>query len=223
MVWLANEVQQLGGARPASKTIKSGHSGLIRHFLARYQSVNMDKSCEMCLKSFATPFSFRRHMQAQHNVITKSAWNKRKTLNKACGVRLVTPNVTHVTPDVTPNVAQVTPDVTHVTRDVARVTTDIAHVTHVRPDVAHVTPDVAHVTPDVTHVTPDAAHVTPDVTHNMSYATAKEKCLSSNTASFGLQSKPKKFFVFRHPFTMLLAGPTSCDKTTWMKKSAATG
>ena len=23
--------------------------------------------------------------------------------------------------------------------------------------------------------------------------------------------------MFRHPFTMLLAGPTSCGKTTWMK------
>ena len=42
MVWLANEVQQLGGTRRASKTIKSGHLGLITHFLARYQSVNMD-------------------------------------------------------------------------------------------------------------------------------------------------------------------------------------
>ena len=148
--------------------------------------------------------------QAQHNIITKSAWSKRKTINKACGVR-------YVTPDVTPNVTHLTPDVTHVTPDVAHVTTDIAHVTHVRPDVAHVTPDVTHVTPDVTHVTPDVSHVTPDVTHNVSYATVKEKCLSSNTANFGLQSKPEKFFVFQHPFTMVLAGTTSCVKTTWMK------
>ena len=85
------------------------------------------------------------------------------------------------------------------------------------PNATEVTPHVTHVTPDVTHVTPDVTHVTPDVTHNMSYATAKEKCLSSNTASFGLQSKPEKFFVFRHPFTMLLAGRTSFGKTTWMK------
>ena len=56
--------------------------------------------------------------------------------------------------------------------------------------------------------------------------TSKEKFLSSD-ALHGLRqislpplkvsSKQENAFMFRHPFTMLLAGPTSCGKTTWMK------
>ena len=56
--------------------------------------------------------------------------------------------------------------------------------------------------------------------------TPQEKYLSSD-ALHGLRqislprlkvsSKQENAFMFRHPFTMLLAGPTSCGKTTWMK------
>ena len=34
---------------------------------------------------------------------------------------------------------------------------------------------------------------------------------------FNLEVRPGKSFAFRHPFRMLIAGPTCCGKTTWMK------
>ena len=158
----------------------------------------------------------------------------------------VTPNVTHVTPDashVTPNVTHVTPDASHETPNVTHVTPDASHATpnvtpsasHVTPNATHVTPDASHVTPDASHVTPHASHVTPDVsnathvTPNATYITpdhTQEKRFSPDAVHILSQnfhpclkvsSKLDDPFVFRHPFTMLLAGPTSCGKTTWMK------
>ena len=32
-----------------------------------------------------------------------------------------------------------------------------------------------------------------------------------------VKAEDNKIFHFRHPFTMLIAGPTSCGKTTWIK------
>ena len=91
---------------------------------------------------------------------------------------------------------------------------DLAHAMPNVTRVSNINPNVAHIAPDVTHV----PIVTPD--------TPQEKFLSSE-ALHGLRqiylprlkvsSKQENAFVFRHPFTMLLAGPTSCGKTTWMK------
>ena len=157
----------------------------------------------------------------------------------------VTPNATHVTPDashVTPNVApdashvtHATPNVTHVTPHASHVTPNVTHVTPDASNVTHVTPDASHVTPDASHVTPHASHVTPDVsnathvTPNATYITpdhTQEKRFSPDAVHISSQnfhpclkvsSKLEDPFMFRHPFTMLLAGPTSCGKTTWMK------
>ena len=132
----------------------------------------------------------------------------------------VTPNVAHVTPHashVTPNVTHVTPDASHVTHNV---TSDASHVTHVTPDASHVTPHASHVTSDVsnathvTHVTPNATYITPD----QAFFTRCSTYLGQNFhPCLKVSSKLEDPFVFRHPFTMLLAGPTSCGKTTWMK------
>ena len=91
---------------------------------------------------------------------------------------------------------------------------DLAHAMPNVTCVSNINPNVAHIAPDVTHV----AIVTPE--------TPQETFLSSE-ALHGLRqiylprlkvsSKQENAFVFRHPFTMLLAGPTSCGKTTWMK------
>ena len=148
----------------------------------------------------------------------------------------VTPNASHVTPNVTPHASHVTPNVTHVTPDASHVTPNVTpDASHVTPHASHVTPDASHVTPNVTHVTPDASHVTPDVsnathvTSNATYITpdhTQEKRFSPDAVHILSQnfhpclkvsSKLEDPFVFRHPFTMLLAGPTSCGKTTWMK------
>ena len=102
-----------------------------------------------------------------------------------------------------------------------------AQVAH-NPNVAHVAPDVAH----VAHVSPHEAQVITSYVNNVmpviTPKTPQEKFLLSD-ALHGLRqiysphlkvsSKLENAFVFRNPFTMLLAGPTSCRKTTWMKHS----
>ena len=157
-------------------------------------------------------------MLTQHNTGTMPAWNEKNIVKTGClnrssagvtHVRLdltyLTPDsidVTHVLCDVTPNASHVTPHVTHVTPDVTYVTPYVSNVRLVRPDVSN-----------ATHVTPNATYVKPDP--------AQEKCLPSDAAHILRQnshpclkvsSKVKDPFVSRHPFTVLLAGPTSCGK-----------
>ena len=163
----------------------------------------MNKSCEKCSKSFATPYSFRRHMFTQHNTGKMLGWNENKTVKAGC--------------------------LNQSSVDVAHTTPNVIHVAHIRPNVADGTPNVAH----VTHVAPDIAQETLGVTPNVNNVmpivtaeTAQEKCLSSDAAHSLRQISPPclkvssnldNAFVLRHPFMMLLAGPTSCGKTTWMK------
>ena len=93
------------------------------------------------------------------------------------------------------------------------------------PNVTHVT----HVAPNVAQETLGGTHVTPNINNVMQIVTAnttQEKCLSSDAAQslrqisspcLKVSSNLHNAFVFRHPFTIILAGPTSCGKTTWMK------
>ena len=139
----------------------------------------------------------------------------------------VTPNVTHVTPDgahMAPDVTHVTPAGAHVAPEVAHVTTDVTpDVTHVKPNVTHVTSDVTHVAPDVTDMTNDVTHVTPHITHSTNvtpmttYSSANAKPALNKTDLMDVKSNMETTFQFRHPLTMILAGPTSCGKTTWLK------
>ena len=142
-------------------------------------------------------------MFTQHNTGEMLGWNENKTVKAGC--------------------------LNQSSVDVAHTTPNVIHVAHIRPNVADGTPNVAH----VTHVAPDIAQETLGVTPNVNNVmpiviaeTAQEKCLSSDAAHSLRQILPpclkvssnlENAFVFRHPFTMLLAGPTSCGKTTWMK------
>ena len=171
-------------------------------------------------------------MLEQHGKIDKSAWTKKKCCD-ITALRHAKPAVAPVTPEVTqdithevrniahngtyvtPKVRNVTPDVTHVAPDVTHVTPDVTpDVTHVTPVVTNVTPDITHVIPHITHSTPDITYVTPMTT----YSSADGKPALNETDLMDVKSNMETTFQFRHPFTMILAGPTSCGKTTWLKK-----
>ena len=103
--------------------------------------------------------------------------------------------------------------------DLAHAMPNVTHISNINPNVAHVAPHEAR---ETSVIAPYVNNVMPIVTPE----TPQEKFLSSD-ALYGLRqisfpclkvsSKQENAFVFRHPFTMLLAGPTSCGKTTWMK------
>ena len=99
----------------------------------------MDKMCHTCSKTYATAYSFRRHMLEQHGEIVKSAWTKKK-----CDVTALR----HAKPAIAPVAPEVTPHITQRVRNMAQ------NGTCVIPKVRNVTPNVTHVMPNVTHVTP---------------------------------------------------------------------
>ena len=77
------------------------------------------------------------------------------------------------------------------------------------------TPSVGPEIPELMHVATNVTHASPDATQDMiKYnVPVQESFTSSVSQNFGQENS----FVFRHPFTMLLAGPTCSGKTTWMK------
>ena len=167
-------------------------------------------------------------MLEQHGKIVKSAWTKKKCCD-ITALRHAKPAIAPVTPEVTQDITHKVRNIAHngtyVTPKVRNVTPDVTHVapdvTHVTPDVTHVTPDVTHVTPDVTHVIPNITHSTPDITYvtpMTTYYSADGKPALNETDLMDVKSNMETTFQFRHPFTMILAGPTSCGKTTWLKK-----
>ena len=97
--------------------------------------------------------------------------------------------------------------------DLAHAMPNVTHVANISPNMAHKARETSVIGPYVNSVMPI---VTPE--------TPQEKFLSSDALHrlrqiphLKVSSKQENAFVFRHPFTMLLAEPTSCGKTTWMK------
>ena len=137
-------------------------------------------------------------MFTRHKTGAMSGWNEKKIVNpSSADLAHAMPNVTHVA-NINPNVAHVAPDVTHV-----------AHVSpYEARETSVIAPYVNNVMPIITPETPQEKYLSSDALHGLRQISLLRLKVSS---------KQENAFMFRHPFTMLLAGLTSCGKTTWMK------
>ena len=133
-------------------------------------------------------------MFTRHKTGAMSGWNEKKIVNpSSADLAHAMPNVTHVA-NINPNMAHVAPDVTHV-----------AHVSpHEARETSVIAPYVNNVMPIITLETPQEKFLSSDALYGLRQISLPRLKVSS---------KQENAFMFRHPFTMLLAGPTSyCNR-----------